>query len=101
VTAAREWLAAREPKAPADLAERMTEQAAAACSESDIPGEVAMAAATEELRRALERPGRVRASALSLLVADAWITCACEAALEADDPVTGLRAMTERIGRLR
>lgn len=38
------------------------------------------------LARALSQPGRVRDAAFDLLVVDAWVTYACEAALEGDDP---------------
>ena len=43
-------------------------------------------AANGALERALAEPGRGRAAAFDLLVADALITYACEAALEGDDP---------------
>jgi hypothetical protein len=63
--------------------------------------DAAVAAAGDGIRRALARPGRVRESALSLLAADAWITYACEAALDEGDAVAALRSITKRIGGLR
>lgn len=44
----------------------------------------------EALDRARAAPGRVRDSALHLLTADALLTYACEAALEAPDPGAAL-----------
>lgn len=51
-----------------------------------------------ELRRARSRPGRVRESALSLLAADALLTWACEAALEAGDPEASMAVVLKRAG---
>lgn len=55
-------------------------------------------AARDRLDRARARPGRVRASAFELLVADALVTYACEAALETEDPSTALEIIAE-VGR--
>jgi hypothetical protein len=52
----------------------------------------------QALDRALSVPGRVRASALHLLAADALITFACEAALEADDPEQQLERILREVG---
>jgi hypothetical protein len=46
--------------------------------------------ASESLDAARANRGRVRESAFQLLTADALVTYACEAALEADDPVASL-----------
>jgi hypothetical protein len=51
--------------------------------------------ARDRLDVARARPGRVRASAFELLVADALVTYACEAALETEDPVAALEAIAE------
>lgn len=79
-----DWLASRTPPPPAPLL-------------SSLRGEVEGAAGAAELvvvlahcgRRALERalagPARERGTALALLAADALITYACEAAVEAED----------------
>ena len=42
--------------------------------------------ALSALERACSRPGRVRASAFQVLIADALITYACELALDEKDP---------------
>ncbi len=55
-------------------------------------------AARDRLDAARARPGRVRESAFELLVADALITYACEAALETEDPSATLEAVSE-VGR--
>lgn len=51
-----------------------------------------------ELRRARSRPGRVRESAFSLLTADALLTWACEAALDAEDPEEAMAVILTRAG---
>jgi hypothetical protein len=50
------------------------------------------------LRRALETPGRVRSAAFDLLVADAFLTWACEAMAEEADVGSGLERMVEALG---
>ena len=50
-----------------------------------------METAREALDEARSPSGKVRESGFSLLEADALITYACEAALEADDPGGALR----------
>lgn len=83
MTGSSDWMAAREPRAPGELAE--------ACASVDLTGGAesrAMAlrdAAAHRLACSLARPGRVRESAFDLLVADALVTYACESALEAGD----------------
>ena len=47
------------------------------------------------LDEARARPGRVRASAFSLLLADGLLTYACEAALDEADPDAALLTMAE------
>ncbi len=82
-----DWLAERQPPSSVPLA-RWTSRAP-----SD-PGQPPVRSLTSMGRQALEaalaRPGRVRESAFELLAADALITYACEAALEADDPEASL-----------
>jgi len=107
------WLAAREPPPPAALGSALgalTEDGAA------VPGAVPGAAGAqrvgrealafrlvavgrERLEQALARPGRVRESAFRLLEADALLTYACEAVLEAEEPVGGLRRILAVAGR--
>lgn len=50
------------------------------------------------LRRALDRPGRVRSSAFDLLAADAFLTWACEAMAREADVGSGLQALLEGLG---
>jgi len=52
-----------------------------------------------ELDRARSAPGRVRASAYHLLAADALLTYACEAALEAADPAAAMEAIIRAAAR--
>jgi hypothetical protein len=49
--------------------------------------------AKRALHAAASRPGRVRRSAFDLLAADALLTYACEAALEAADPEQALNRL--------
>lgn len=83
---ADEWLAARTPRPPAALAERM--RAVLAAPAGAAPTEhapEAYVAAAEALLSSLLRDGcGARASALDLLVADALVTYAFEAA--GDEP---------------
>jgi hypothetical protein len=90
------WLAGRRPPPPPDLGAAVTDgltekggTAARAPGHSGL-GDVLLGCARERLDAARARPGRVRQSAFDLLVADALITYACEAALESKDPETAL-----------
>lgn len=75
--AARGWLDGREPLPPVELRSRL---------DDDLGGTDPLAArlteaAVRRLRRARERPGE-RAAAFDLLAADAYLTYACEAAVD-------------------
>lgn len=87
------WLVERKPEPPEDLGTGMA---------GDVPpGPVGRALAEAGLARlgqARARPGRVRDSAFRLLEADALLTYACEAALEAEDPEAELRRILSAIG---
>ncbi len=50
------------------------------------------------LSRALEKPGRVRAAAFDLLVADAFLTYACEAMAASGDVGAGLESLIGQLG---
>lgn len=122
-----EWLGDRRPEPPDDLAARVLEavrgsSVAAAGGGRDAPdGAVTTAPATgvgaedsesdrerrptlltaaarARLAEALAHPGRVRDSAFELLVADALLTYACEAALESERPLEALTRLLE-VGR--
>lgn len=85
----RPWLGARRPPAPADLAERVRRSVTEHPADADRVTAL-VRAASDPLDAARANPGRVRESAFQLLAADALVTYACEAALEADDPVASL-----------
>lgn len=87
----REWLAAREPAQPPDLAQRIAELAAP----FDIPdGEIAaqcLAAAEDALPTLLDAgESESRSTALDLLAIDALVTYAFEAAARNREPVPPL-----------
>ena len=83
------WVEARRPPAPADLAERVRRSGTEHPADPDrVTALVRMA--SDRLDAARASRGRVRESAFQLLAADALVTYACEAALEADDPVASL-----------
>lgn len=92
------WLRDRRPEAPDDLAARVLERVREAGDGSGERADVLLAAARVSLREALDRPGRVRASAFELLAADAFATYACEAALESERPTEALERVVE-VGR--
>lgn len=94
----RAWLRARSPAPPEDLRLRIEGAVDPLAARHAV--EVLARAAGESLESAVARPGRVRESALHLLVADALVTYACEAALEADQPEVALRELVE-VGRAR
>ena len=73
------WLATREPPPPT-LALRLR-----IAGHGGTLSDVFTAAACARLAEARARPGRVRESAFRLLEADALVTYACEAALDAED----------------
>jgi hypothetical protein len=65
-------------------------------SEGEVPTELARRGLVA-LSEAAGRPGRDREAAFRLLAADAYITYACEAALEDTEPE---RAPEELVGRI-
>lgn len=91
-----DWLRTRRPEPPADLRGRIAERAGDMDSRRRV--DRLLDAARDRLDAARARPGRIRASAFELLVADALVTYACEAALETEDPATALEAIAE-VGR--
>lgn len=84
----RQWLEARRPPPPDDLAARLVD----AISPGGLVS-VLTDAGRARLNEARARPGRVRESAFRLLEADALLTYACEAALETRDPAGALRSI--------
>ncbi|HKJ02363.1 MAG TPA: hypothetical protein VJ997_07910 [Longimicrobiales bacterium] len=79
---ARAFLAARTPSPPPPLAAWLE---AVPLGSGPVVDEL-LQAGLSELDRARSTSGRVRTSAFHLLAADALLTYACEAALEAHDP---------------
>ena len=93
MSAETSWLASRRPAPPEALAGRIRDT-------EDLAGpalvERLVSEALEALGRARARPGRVRDAALDLLLADALLTYACEAALELPDGREALERLVER-----
>jgi hypothetical protein len=92
MTGSAGWLETRHPTPPADLRDRLG-------SDTALKGvalvDHLVAEAVAALDRARAGTGRVRESALDLLVADAFFTYACEAALELPDPDEVLARIVE------
>lgn len=103
----RVWLEGRRPRPPEDLSTRLLDRLEASSTAgagravggglgADGPGtdegtvQGLLEAARSALRSAVSRPGRVRETAFELLLADALVTYACEAALEAEAPEEAL-----------
>lgn len=88
------WIAEREPPAVVSLEAWLSEDGAA--SPDDLVGSLT-AHGIRALDRARANPGRVRESAFDLLAADALLTYACEAALEADDVESALHGILRSV----
>ena len=80
------WLASRYPEPPVELLSSLQQ-----VREKHPLKNAIVETAQEALAEARSPNGKVRARAFVLLEADALITYACEAALEADDPGGALR----------
>lgn len=95
------WLADRRPVPPRELSARMAAAVPRGGEEEAASSAPALARGlTErglgELDEARRARGRVRESAYHLLTADALLTYACEAALDAPDPVAVLQGLVGR-----
>ena len=93
-----EWLRSRVPPVPGPFRQWM--------EPGDPDARATVDALAEEARRSLaavaDPVGRPRAGAFDLLAADAFLTYACEAALEADEPEAvdaALRGLVRRFSR--
>lgn len=82
------WLATRRPAPPEGLAVRIGVEADGVALHDALAREGRV-----RLARARARLGRVRESAFVLLEADALVTYACEAALEAQDAEAALQVV--------
>ena len=91
MTSLSDWLRRRRPPAPEALGDAVRRAVAEAGPASPLAA--LDASGRTLLTAAASRPGRVRESAFHLLTADALVTYACEAALEADDPVAALEGL--------
>lgn len=87
-----EWLESRTPPVPEPFRRWMTPEAPEAEASAGALAEEALAA----LSRALDGTDRPRRGAFDLLAADGFLTYACEAALETDDPAGVLDGLIER-----
>lgn len=98
------WLSGRLKRVPAELHQRLALDEAGSSpsgggrggTDLDVAGELACRGLAF-LTEAAARPGRNRRAAFDLLAADAYITYACEAALEGPDPERRLRSLIARI----
>ena len=88
----RSWIAGRTPPVPGDFGRWMTPEAGEAGAGVDALANEAERA----LSRALNPQGRARGGAFDLLAADGFLTWACEAAIESDDPDGELQRLIER-----
>jgi hypothetical protein len=91
--AVRSWLAGRAPEPPVALARRLSEcldAAPDAALAGDSVAEVAGRLGVATLRSVVRRQGVAYDSAMDLLVADAFVTYAFEAAAEGGDDMRGL-----------
>ncbi len=88
-----DWLEARSPSPPEGLKIRMARELEGDARRGDA-GDTSVAAlgtaAVAALTRALSVGGTDREVAMDLLAADGLLTYACEAALEGEDPGSGL-----------
>ena len=86
------WIASRQPPVPGDFGQWMVpERGEAEASTGTLASE-----AERALARALNPEGRPRGGAFDLLAADGFLTWACEAAIESDDPDAALAGLIER-----
>ncbi|NIP58888.1 MAG: hypothetical protein GWM92_05445 [Gemmatimonadetes bacterium] len=88
------WLEERLPAVPPVLRSRLHR------SEGPAEGVVwtLLARGRAALHDAVVRPGRNRKAAFHLLAADAYLTWACEAAAEEEDPGDALAALIQSVG---
>lgn len=89
----RSWLRSRTPEPPAALARKLAQcldAAPDAVLAGDSLAEIAGRLGLATLRTVVQRQGVAYDSAMSLLVADAFVTYAFEAAAEEGEDVSGL-----------
>jgi len=97
---AAQWCSTRVATVPGALGEAMQREVSTAPDESRVFATLA-AAGCRALERAVERSGRRPETALDLLVADAFLTYACEAAaVEAEDVAAALTDVLVRVSEV-
>ncbi len=93
MSAVDRWLAERAEGVPDVLARHLDVE-----EDGDDVADALVRRGLRALGEALARPGRDRGAAFRLLAADAYLTYACQAAAEGDDPEGALREILTRIG---
>lgn len=90
----RDWLAEREPPVPGALLSHLSGERSVALTEPllETLGAEARVALGDARRESGERRGAYR-----LLVADAYLTYACEVALQSDDPAAALLHIVHQV----
>lgn len=90
----RRWLEVRLDEAPDPFVPWLERYDA---SEDGAPRAVLEERGVRALRDAMARPGRDREAAFRLLAADGYLTYACEAVLDLDEPEPALRELLRRV----
>ncbi len=88
----KSWIAERQPPVPGNFGQWMEPEMGDAPAGADaLAGE-----ALRALARALDPLDRPRGGAFDLLAADGFLTWACEAAIQSEDPDAALARLIER-----
>ena len=89
----KDWLQGRQPPVPGDFLPHLTREG------GHVGGPEGLAdRGMGQLHQALDRPGREREAAFRLLAADAFITYACEAAVEGEGALERIEDLLIRLG---
>jgi hypothetical protein len=89
----RRWLSTRKPAVPESFLSHLLGEGPGSLDPWGLAGRGEGA-----LQRVLEAPGRVRAAAFHLLVADAFLTWACEAMAREPDGGLALESLVRELG---
>jgi len=89
----RRWLSTRNPEVPESFLPHLLGEGSGLLDPWGLAGRGEVA-----LRRVLETPGRVRAAAFHLLVADAFLTWACEAMAREPEGGLALESLVRDLG---
>lgn len=96
MSSVRGWMTGQRPAPPPELAARMADAVEGEAAGRDDVASVLAERGVAGLDEARRAPGRVRESAYRLLTADALLTYACLAALDAPDPRPFLEELVGR-----